>query len=215
WYSTWWASLTSGTAIVFTPSPSSVYDYTMTTAARTYTPASTVFNLTGDDAVASITPPFQLPLYGQKYSSMWVDTNGRISVQNNPPWNGAGFDVFHDDLLVDGSAAIRTSTTGTAPNRVADVASYQYGLDTNPPTTIVNAGSVGGSANVTITPSTDGVHTLYVRSVDRAGNLSPIKSYGVYVGYGAVTSPTVGTISAGKVTLSSVMNAYSSGITYQ
>lgn len=318
WYSTQRASLASGQAIVFKPVPEPTAGYSVTTAARTYTPASTVFPLTGDDNDASLNTPFPLRLYGQTYSTVWVNTNGWIAFRDLSQWPWGEVDVFDDDLLVDASAAIRTSTTGTAPNRqftiewsnvtfatdtsqrfdaevifneangdittdyrnldtdaekganavvgvedanqdqqsthyldhevklanntavtlhpipavpfaaagtaasftlsangVSDVASYQYGLDTNPPTTAVNAGSIGGSATVTITPASDGVHTLYVRSVDRAGNLSPIKTYTLKVGYGGLRTPTTGTITAGKVSLSVDMNIYDQGVTYQ
>ncbi|MEV8509649.1 hypothetical protein AB0368_33145 [Actinoplanes sp. NPDC051475] len=62
-------------------------------------------------------------------------------------------------------------------NGISDVASFQYGLDANPPTTVVNATGVGGSATASIIPFTAGTHILYVRSRDRAGNLSPTTAY--------------------------------------
>ncbi|HWG99359.1 MAG TPA: hypothetical protein VNV66_08560, partial [Pilimelia sp.] len=44
---------------------------------------------------------------------------------------------------------------------VTDVAAYLYGLNTNPPTTVVNAPSLGGSVSVSLTPTADGPQTLY------------------------------------------------------
>jgi hypothetical protein len=42
---------------------------------------------------------------------------------------------------------------------------------------------------------------LYVQSVDRAGNTSPLASYRFFVGNAPVTSPAVGAISAGTTIL--------------
>jgi hypothetical protein len=110
-------------------------------------------------------------------------------------------------------------TAGTAasftftPSGVADVASYQYGVDTNPPAAVVNAAAVGGNATVTITPDSDGPHTLYVRSQDRAGNQSPIKAYQFNVGYGGLISPKTGDISAGKVALTTTAGPTAASVT--
>ncbi|WP_432838765.1 hypothetical protein [Dactylosporangium sp. CA-092794] len=110
-----------------------------------------------------------------------------------------------------GTAADFTFT----PTGVADVASYQYGVDTNPPSTVVNAAALGGNATVSITPDSDGPHTLYVRSQDRAGNQSPIKAYQFNVGYGGLTSPKTGDISAGKAALTVATGPSVVGVTYQ
>ncbi|MFG2044820.1 FG-GAP-like repeat-containing protein [Dactylosporangium sp. NPDC048998] len=110
-----------------------------------------------------------------------------------------------------GTAANFTFT----PSGVSDVASYQYGVDTNPPSTVVNAASLGGNATVSITPDSDGPHTLYVRSQDRAGNQSPIKAYQFNVGYGGLTSPKTGDISAGKTALTVATGPAVAGVTYQ
>jgi RHS repeat-associated protein len=329
WYSNQWASLASGTAIVFTPTMQAVSGYTTTTATTTYTPATTTLALTGDDAYTSLTAPFPVSLYGVSASTLYVDTNGQVSIRDNGgpyaaltqipnvDWPNGDIYVFGDDLNVDASASVRTATTGTAPNRqftiewhnvtlayddsqrfdaeviftegsgdivmnyqnlgansekgagavvgledphgflatqylyhqpnlannteiiyhplaavpfaganttgiftftpngISDVASYQYGLDTNPPTTVVNAASIGGNATVSITPTTDGTHTLYVRSQDRAGNQSPITSYVVNVGYGGLSSPKPGDLSAGTVALTTSAGPYATGVTYQ
>lgn len=108
-------------------------------------------------------------------------------------------------------------TFGFGANGVSDVAAFLYGLDTNPPATAVNATSVGGSATVSITPATAGPHTLYVRSRDRAGNLSGITSYAFTVDsiFGSLTAPKTGDLSPGKSVVSSSGAATSTGVTYQ
>ncbi|GIH62415.1 hypothetical protein Msi02_32320 [Microbispora siamensis] len=64
---------------------------------------------------------------------------------------------------------------------VSDVTSYLYGW-ADPPTTAVDAGTLGGTATVSATPPGEGINTLYVRSRDRAGNLSDISKYVFYAG---------------------------------
>jgi RHS repeat-associated protein len=100
---------------------------------------------------------------------------------------------------------------------VADVVSYRYGLNQNPPTSTVSAASLGGSATVSITPLTNLPQTLYVRSVDRAGNLSPIRSYQFNVGSGAgtVLSPKTGDISGARFALEAQGQSTATGVTYQ
>lgn len=62
----------------------------------------------------------------------------------------------------------------------ADVDHYVYGFQ-DPPTTGVDADKLGGGAAVTLTPPRDGPVDLYVQSVDRAGNRSPMTVHHFYV----------------------------------
>ena len=136
------------------------------------------------------------------------------------------------DTVAPSSAPSVTSSTyaegawsgaaGTAGNftfgasGASDVASYRYGLDTNPPTTVVAAPSLGANATVSVTPSSAGPHTLYVQSLDRAGNASPVRSYGFNVGVGPVVlSPKTGDVSAAKFPLEAFAASGASGATYQ
>ncbi|SCE72700.1 RHS repeat-associated core domain-containing protein [Micromonospora mirobrigensis] len=98
---------------------------------------------------------------------------------------------------------------------VTDVASYEYGLNTNPPNQTVNAATLGGAATVSITPTADGPQTLYVRSKDRAGNTSAVRSYTFNVGSGAVTAPREGDITAAKTAITGIGQAAATGVTYQ
>jgi concanavalin A-like lectin/glucanase superfamily protein len=75
---------------------------------------------------------------------------------------------------------------------VGDVAGYRWGW-ADPPTTLVAAPSLGGGVTVPLTPpppqATDptsgGLLTLYVRSVDRASNPGPVKRYAFNIGSAA------------------------------
>ncbi|NES16769.1 hypothetical protein G3554_16455 [Micromonospora sp. PPF5-17] len=92
-----------------------------------FTAASTALALTGDDAVTTVQLPFAFPFYGGAYRSAWVDTNGLLSFTDpagSHPYTGGGqlpapadpnavVAPFWDDLVVDGSASVRTGTTGT------------------------------------------------------------------------------------------------------
>jgi glucose/arabinose dehydrogenase/PKD repeat protein len=106
------------------------FGYVCTTQTKTFVNAdTTVLSLTGDDAVQQISLPFPIKLYGQTYSTAWVDTNGLVSMVNpngfkwdntnlpNPALANAAVYAFHDDLVMDGAASVRTTTVGTSPNR--------------------------------------------------------------------------------------------------
>jgi RHS repeat-associated protein len=112
-------------------------------------------------------------------------------------------------------AAGTAGTFTLSASGVTDVASYVYGLDQNPPITAVNAATLGGTASVTLTPTADGPHTVYVRSADRAGNLSPQTAYVFYVGLGALTAPRPGDVSAGTVGVQALGQPAANQVTVQ
>ncbi|WP_432831345.1 RHS repeat-associated core domain-containing protein [Dactylosporangium sp. CA-092794] len=304
--------------------------YTTSTVSTPYVAGTTTLALTGDDAVQQISLPFPASFYGQSYSSAWIDTNGMVSfvdphgshpddivqLPNSADPNAAIY-VFGQDLIVDGSASVRTATSGTSPNRTfliewnnasqfadqtrrqnaevlftensgtiklnysgidnayeqgsgalagvedadgtsatqfsyhtaslnndtaviftysagtpavyagtaasftfsaggtSDIASYLYDLDIPTPGASVAAASLGGNATVSVTPSSDGAHTLYVQAVDRAGNKSPVRSYQFNVGSGSITAPTVGTVAATTTLLQATGPATATGATFQ
>ncbi|QNE17775.1 DNRLRE domain-containing protein [Kribbella qitaiheensis] len=98
---------------------------------------------------------------------------------------------------------------------VSDAAAYEYGVDSNPPDQVANASSPGATTTVTITPTADGPHTLWVRTRDRAGNRSPLTAYEFAVGGGAVLTPKAGDISAAKTAITGAGRTTATGVTYQ
>ncbi|WP_167402566.1 DNRLRE domain-containing protein [Micromonospora viridifaciens] len=114
-----------------------------------------------------------------------------------------------------GGAAGTAGSFTFGASGVSDVAAYEYGLNVNPPNQTVNAPSLGANATVSITPTADGPQTLYVRSRDRAGNQSAIRTYTFNVGSGAVTAPKEGDITAAKTAITGVGQAAATGVTYQ
>jgi RHS repeat-associated protein len=80
--------------------------------------------------------------------------------------------------------------TFTPPTGTADVHSYLWALDAVP-TTEVAAGA-DGKASPSITPTTDGQHTLNVRTKDRSGRLSGVSSYTFHVGRAGLLRPAEG-----------------------
>lgn len=107
--------------------------YTLVEQPVAYTPANTtVLPLTGDDAYTQTGLPFPVSLYGQSYTTGWVDTNGLVTFVNpgepspdawpipspdSPEEPNAAVYPFWHDWVVDASASVRTTTRGTAPNR--------------------------------------------------------------------------------------------------
>ncbi|MGW0434878.1 LamG-like jellyroll fold domain-containing protein [Micromonospora sp. NPDC003197] len=75
-----------------------------------------------------------------------------------------------------------------AANGIADIAAYQYDIDNPEPASSVAASGADRVATVSITPgpSPSPLRTLYVRSVDSAGNRSAVRAYDFYL------APTTG-----------------------
>ncbi|WP_125809101.1 LamG domain-containing protein [Actinoplanes sp. ATCC 53533] len=91
--------------------------------------------------------------------------------------------LYQDDNRWHGGVDVPDTFTFTADG-VPDIDHYRYGWQ-DPPSTKVDASALGGPASVTLTPPGDGPRTLYVQSVDRAGNASPTKAYRIYVRAGS------------------------------
>jgi glucose/arabinose dehydrogenase len=104
--------------------------YAKSTEARAFVPAEGgLVPLTGDDAVAQVSLPFEFPFYGQGYSSAWVSSNGFLSfVDPGGPRsvNGAvpdaalpnaGVYPFWDDLVIRADTTVRMATLGSGTDR--------------------------------------------------------------------------------------------------
>jgi hypothetical protein len=77
----------------------------------------------------------------------------------------------------------RTGTFTVRPDPAdLDVTGFRYNLTATAPRYVTAA--AGGVTNILITPPDDGPMDLYVRSVDRAGNLGPEFRYHFFVGVG-------------------------------
>jgi hypothetical protein len=97
--------------------------------------------------------------------------------------------LYKDDLISYYGSIGQTADFTFTASGVPDVAGYEYGWN-DPPTTYVAAAALGGSLTRPLTPpppdagnpTRGGQLTLYARSVDRAGNKSPIKRYTFLIG---------------------------------
>lgn len=110
-------------------SRSDSYGYQCMVTTSPFVPAANQIGLSGDDVVTQISLPFPVSLYGNSYSTAWVDTDGYVSfVDPGGPkavdeaipgavMPNAAVYGFWDDLLIDGEASMRTETLGSAPNR--------------------------------------------------------------------------------------------------
>jgi hypothetical protein len=90
---------------------------------------------TEDEATWQKNPPFPVKLYGESYTSAWINTNGLVTFKDPMyfGWIGSTPDTlpsdaaegkpnaavyaFWDDWIVDSSSRIATKSSGTAPNR--------------------------------------------------------------------------------------------------
>lgn len=96
--------------------------------------------------------------------------------------------VYPDGVWAGGANTAASFTLGSGG--VSDVGAFLYGLDDDEPSQVVTLPNPGGSATVSVTPDAEGRHALYVRSRDRAGNLSAVTVYNVFVGAQASPAPT-------------------------
>lgn len=148
-----------------------------------------------EGAVAQYKVPQELgdgKLYGfHSQSNDGIDAGAKSNycefvVDVTPPHAAPGIKTtdgrYPSDGDIHGGVGISGDFTFTSGN-VNDVAGYYYGIST-PPTDFVAATVVGGQAVAGVTPEWRGSNKLYVSSVDRAGNLSPIAEYDFRVGSG-------------------------------
>jgi hypothetical protein len=142
------ATAAGGTCAGSTPAPVAVVGAAVTTAdialaasgtgylasagPRPFVPLSSVLGLTGDDTYTSVSLPFPVSLYGQSSSTVWVDTNGVVTLvePDGSSWNAspipsaaepntpdAAVYPFWSDLVVDSPASVLTGVVGSAPDR--------------------------------------------------------------------------------------------------
>ncbi|HEX5542145.1 MAG TPA: S8 family serine peptidase [Micromonospora sp.] len=85
-------------------------------------------NLSGDDVTAAVTLPFGFPFYGKSYRTGWISTNGIMGFgSTSTAWSNTAIPSaglpnlalypFWDDLYVDASSGVYTTTAGTRPHR--------------------------------------------------------------------------------------------------
>jgi len=132
-YSQFAPALADGAGLRFDP-PSQLpgAGYTMSSGARPFLPAGDVLDLSGDDVYTAVTLPFPVALYGQSYTTVWVDSNGVVSMvePDGSSWNtsaipspagpntpSAAVYPLWDDLVVDGQSSVLTGLVGSAPDR--------------------------------------------------------------------------------------------------
>lgn len=100
--------------------------YAITNTTGTYVPGVDDIGNHGDEARTSVTFPFPVTIYGAKFNSGFIGSNGQIEFgQNTAGFNftlpNSGFGtllcVFQRDQSTTAPRGIFTTTTGTAPNR--------------------------------------------------------------------------------------------------
>ncbi|HET9653906.1 MAG TPA: DNRLRE domain-containing protein [Kineosporiaceae bacterium] len=115
--------------------------------------------------------------------------------------------VYPSDNSWHGGAGVSGVFTLSAPAGTSDLTGYYWGLDAAPISTqVVNPAAGATQADLTLTPTTDGRHTLQVQAVDRAGNLSSITSYTFEVGRAGLSRPLDGGRFARRVPLALQVN---------
>ncbi|WP_433260267.1 LamG domain-containing protein [Actinosynnema sp. CS-041913] len=99
-----------------------------------------------------------------------------------PPGIDTADGRYPSDGAIHGGVGVSGDFTFTAAG-VTDVAGYLVGI-ADPPAEFVPATTLGGAATAGVTPEWRGSNTVYVRSVDRAGNQSDTARHDFRVGSG-------------------------------
>jgi hypothetical protein len=111
------------------------FGYRCSVGTTTWVPGTVTEDWTGDEVTWQKNPPFPIKLYGESYTSAWINSNGLISFKDPMffGWIGsassplpslaaegvpnASVYVQWSDWVLDSSSKIATTTVGTAPNR--------------------------------------------------------------------------------------------------
>lgn len=128
--------------------------------------------------------------------SNWFSFTVDKTAPNAPTVSSAGFPAGQWSGT-DGASGTWSLGNGGS----TDVIGYYTGLDQTPPA------SYATSSSLTLPNLRQGQHTLYVQSVDAAGNRSSVVPYAFNVGDGAITSPATGERTASQFTLGGLTKA--------
>ena len=112
------------------------FGYKCTSGPVTFVPGDITEGWNGDEVTWQKNPPFPVKLYGESYTSAWINSNGLVAFKDpmyfgwigstpetlpTPGSEGkpdAAVYAFWDDWVVDAATSkIATKTSGTAPNR--------------------------------------------------------------------------------------------------
>ncbi|WP_106296680.1 RHS repeat-associated core domain-containing protein [Knoellia remsis] len=137
---------------------------------------------------------------GSLTSKAWSNYDNFVVDTTAPAVPGVGSSTSPENQwsdIVDAAGKLAFTATSSA----SDTAKVQYSLDT-----ATYASSVTASANqavaISLAKPAEGKHTLYVRSMDKAGNVSAGKAYVFYVGSGvAIGQPVENHVTARRVPL--------------
>jgi hypothetical protein len=178
------------------------FDWVRIQADGTYGPV--LGTLSQGSLASGATAEVSLPTLDQGGLYAWrtLANDGRDWSANYGGWCEFGVDVvrpafpptvssplYQDDLINYYGSIGKTADFTFAPNGVSDVAGYEYGWN-DPPTTYVPATAPDGRVTRALTPpppdagnpTRGGQLTLYVHSLNRAGNRSPLKKYTFLIG---------------------------------
>jgi len=123
-----------------------------------------------------------------------------FKVDTTPPSAPTFSNATWPSLSSGASSTVYVGTPGTftltASDPISGVAGYYYSFDSSP---VPSSGGTYRTGNtVSYTPSSWGAHTLYVQTIDNAGNLSAVSSYSFYVPWNPGTVTVEGAISGGS-----------------
>jgi hypothetical protein len=141
--------------------------------------------------------------WDQYYNSANSSTTCYLKVDTTPPSNPSipQTSASWPPLASGTPSTVDAGTAGSfavsATDAVSGIAGYYYSFDAHPVPSA--GGSYQTTTTINYTPSVWGAHTLYVQSLDNAGNLSAVSSYSFYVPWNPASIKVNGSVSGGNV----------------
>lgn len=131
---------------------------------------------------------------GYAYSKAWSSWSPIVVDTTAPPTASISANTMMANTWT-GSSGADSDVFAFTASPTTDVAGYYYGLDEPSPTTY----TTGTTATIGFS---EGWHTVYVQTADKAGNRSAVTSFAFGKGNFGITSPTNGATAAKTFTLS-------------
>jgi hypothetical protein len=122
-----------------------------------------------------------------------------VTPPSNPSVTASTWNTLSSGTPTTVYAGTPGSFSVTATDKISGIAGFYYSIDDYPVPSSGGTFKVGTSATLNYTPLAWGAHTLYVQSLDNAGNVSAVTSYTVYVPWSPASDGVTGAISGGPV----------------
>jgi hypothetical protein len=201
------ANLTSPIAAAQMNATFTLHNVTTNTTTGTYTSSGYATTSGADVSVAATSLTngdeysWSATASDQYFTSTTPSTTCYFTVDTTPPTNPSISSASWPTLASGTTSTVDAGTQGSftlaSTDAISGVAGYYYSIDADPIPS--SGGTFQTGTTLTYTPTSWGAHTLYVQTLDNAGNVSAVNSYSFYVPWNPTSSVATGSITGGDV----------------